>query len=230
MGAWLDVFNVLLEPTAVFERLRERARWLEPVVVVLGLYLIILALMWPFTRVVAQAAMQEAMQQRGLSPDQMPSAVGPVMIALGLVSGAIIFCIILLLGAGLLWISASLYGTDAKFSTLFSITAHTSILFILQQVVILAVLMVRGAESITGPADLQPPLGLDLLAPGTTGFVGGLLKGVNPFSVVGYWLTGIGVAVTHRTSKGTGQAIAFSAFAVMLLLGAALSMLQPGAR
>jgi hypothetical protein len=226
MGAWLDVFKVLYEPGAVFERMRDKPRWLEPLAVVFGLYLVIQLFMLPFTRVVAQAAMQEAMQRRGVAADQMP-AIGPVILIFSVVAALAILTIILLLGTFVLWVSASLFGADAKFSTLFSITVHTGIVFVIQQVVTLAVLMTRGAETITGPQDLQPALGLDLLVPGARGFVGGLLKGINPFSIWGYWLTGLGVSITHRVSKGTGQTIAWTAFVVILIILAALSMLSP---
>jgi hypothetical protein len=227
MNAVLDLFRVLYEPTVVFERLRDKPRWLEPLLAIAVLYLIIFFLMQPFTKVVTEAAMQAAMQQRGMAPDQMPKMSG-VFVAVGAVIAVLVLVIILVIGAVVLWVNTSIFAGEAKFGTLFSVTAYTSIMFVLQQAVVLVILMVRGVENVTSPDDLQPALGLDLLLPGAKGFLGGLLKGINPFSVIGYYLCGIGVSVTHKTSKGTGLTIAFTTYAVMLILGAALYMLRPG--
>src|SRR6266566_4273138 len=53
-----------------------------------------------------------------------------------------------------------------------------------------------------GMEDLQPALGLDLLVPGAKGLALALLRGINPFSLYGVFLTATGIAVTHKTSKG----------------------------
>jgi hypothetical protein len=71
--------------------------------------------------------------------------------------------------------------------------------------------------------DLQPALGLDLLAPDAKGFTLALLRGINPFTLYGVFLTAAGVSVTHQTSKGTAYAAATIQFLIALLLGAALS-------
>jgi hypothetical protein len=80
----------------------------------------------------------------------------------------------------------------------------------------------RGVESVTSFQDARPPIGLDLLAPNARGFVGGLLNAVNPFSIWGVWLTGVGIAVTHKIGRGTGITVA----AVAFLIGASLLALM----
>src|SRR5256886_13388414 len=65
------------------------------------------------------------------------------------------------------------------------------------------VLRMRGTEQIAGMEDLQPALGLDLLAPGAKGLTLALLRGINPFSLYGIFLTATGISVTHKTSKGS---------------------------
>jgi hypothetical protein len=227
MGALVDLVKVLFEPTAVFERLREKPRILAPLLGILALYVVIILLMQPFARVIMEAAMRRAMEQRGVSAADMPP-VGGAMIAVGIVVQAIFFLIIVTIGAVVLWIFTALFGSDAKFSTLFSVSIYTTIVFIIHQAVAVLVLTMRGPESIAGPADLQPALGLDLLAPGATGFTRALLGGINPFSLFGMWLTGLGVSITHRLSRGTGLAIAAGQLIVILLVVAALASLQPG--
>jgi hypothetical protein len=89
------------------------------------------------------------------------------------------------------------------------------------------VLKVSGGQVQTA-ADLRPAFGLDLLAPNTTGFVKTLLWMVNPFTIWGLVLTGLGVAGTHNTSKATAFTVATCSFLVGALLAAGLSALGPG--
>lgn len=227
MGAALDLVRVLFEPAAVFGRVAERPRFLAPFLALAAVQVVIAILMIPYTRPVMEAAMAQAMQARGASG---PPPNAGMFAYIGVVVQPIVLILLLLVGTLVVWVMTSVVGGEARFGTLLSVVTYSSVMFIAQLVVTFLVLMVRGKENIASPADLQPALGLDLLAPETKGFAGGLLKGINPFSIVGYWLTGIGVSVTHRLSRGTGYTIAAVSFAVMLVVGAALSMLGPGGR
>ena len=71
-------------------------------------------------------------------------------------------------------------------------------------------------------------LGLDLLYDGDSPFLGALLNSVNPFSVYGVWLAGLGVAVTHRTSRATGYTAAAISYLVGSLVLSAFASLQGG--
>src|SRR5437867_4235529 len=93
---------------------------------------------------------------------------------------------------------------------------------------IIVVLTVRGSESIGGVEDLQPALGLDLLAPGATGLTLALLRGINPFSLYGVFLTATGIAVTHKTSKGGAYTAAIVQLLVTLLVTGVLSGMRGG--
>jgi hypothetical protein len=227
MGALLDLVKVLFEPTTVFTRVAERPRFLAPFLGLAVAQVVIALLMIPYTRPVIETAMAQAMQARGAS--EAPPNAGMLVYA-GVVAQPIVLILLLLVGTTVVWVMTSLFGGEGKFTTLLSVVTYSSVTFIIQLAVAFLVLAVRGKESIQSPADLQPALGLDLLAPETKGFVGGLLKGVNPFSIVGYWFTGLGVSVTHKLPRGTGYTIAAASFAVMLLVAAALAMLGPGAR
>jgi hypothetical protein len=61
---------------------------------------------------------------------------------------------------------------------------------------------------------------LNLLAPNVGGFMGGLLAGINPFSIWSMVLTAIGVQVTHKTSKGSAYTVAIVAMMIGVLIGA----------
>src|SRR5213593_990570 len=186
MGAVLDLVRVLYEPAAVFERVRERPRFLAPVVTVMVLSVVLGFLSLPYIKAALGPMLAQAAAARGgTAPDAGRVALGQI------IGSAIFVPIFVAIAGGLLWIAASLFGADAEYQPLTSVAAYTSIMYILQLLAGFAVLSLRGVESVTSPLDLQPAFGLDLLAPGATGYLGAVLKGVNVFSVWGSILNGI---------------------------------------
>jgi hypothetical protein len=209
-SAFLDVFKVLFEPTAVFERVAQRPRFLVPFLVICAIQIAIYFANMPFLK--AGMAAQMASRPAG-GPD--PSKflfIGAFFIPIGI-------GIALLLGGLILWVLVSVFGGDGKFGTLLSVSAYAAVpSVILLAVVGTIVLQLNGVGQITSPQDMQPALGLDLLAPGAKGFMGAALKAVNPFGIWGLVLTAIGVSTTHRLSKGTGYTIATIGFVIGVLI------------
>lgn len=218
--ALLDVFKVLFEPTAVFERVRERPKFLLPFLVVCAINIVVFFVNLPILKVALKA---QAAQAPAGGPD--PSKFAPFF-AIGIPIG---LAIALLIGALLLWVLVSVVGGEGKFGTLLSVTTYASVPSVVALAIVGAiVLQLQGTSQITSPQDMQPALGLDLLAPGAKGFIGAVLKGINPFSIWGLVLTAIGVSTTHRLSKGSGYTVAIIAFAVGVLIGAAFTAMFAG--
>lgn len=223
MNAVLDLFNVLHEPTAVFERLREKPRWFLPAVVVIIVLSVIALLMKPFYIAAFQGA------AASLTPEQAaraPSAATQATIGLAFVPVGVLLSLVI--GAGLLWVMTAVTGTEGRYKVLLSVLSHAYMTYVLFSIVGAAVLLLRGAQSVTSMADLRPALGLDLVIPGAGPALATFLNGINPFSIWGVWLTGLGVSVTHRTSRSSGIMIAALAFLVGLGISAALALLQGG--
>ena len=218
MGAIFDLVKVLFEPTAVFERVREKPRFLAPFLTLAVVTVAITALQLPYTK--AALAAQFA-QTPNMTPEQ--AQTGMKFAAIGIVVAPIVYGLFLLVNALILWVSTSVLGGEGKFTTLLTVTTYASITYTLLQLIGVVVLTMRGPGSITSMLDLQPSLGLDLLAPDAKGFMLGLLRGINPFTIYGVFLTGLGIAVTHKTSKGVGYTAATIQFMVALLIGAALT-------
>lgn len=223
MGGVLDLFNVLYDPTAVFARVKEKPRFWGPFIGLAVLQIIIAVLMMPYTRV----AMQAAMQARAAAAGGTAPPVSSGLAIAGVVTAPIVLVIGLLLSAAVLWILASVLAGEASFKHMLSVSAYVAITGTLMAIASLAVLMLSSVR-IQTPADLRPGFGLDLLAPNATGFLKTLLWMVNPFTLWGLVLTGLGVAGTHGTSKGTAYTIATIAFLFNALLAASLSMLGGG--
>jgi len=221
--AVLDLARVLFEPTAVFTRVGERPRVAAPGAALLVIALCVALLLRPFYEAGFVGMIAH------LPPEQAqraPSAATQAMIGLALFP--INVAVMLLMGALFLWINVSLLVGDAKYRTLLSVLAYAFATFVLFSVVSAAVLWLKGVESVASLDDLRPPLGLDLLYTGDNRFLGAFLNSINPFSIYGGWLTGVGVSVTHRTSRANGYVAAGIAYVVGALILSGLATLQGG--
>jgi hypothetical protein len=193
----------------VFERVREKPTFLAPFVALALAAVLIGILQLPYSK----AAMVAQLSPRpNMTPQQIETALR--FASVGVVVTPFVYALILVINAFLLWVVVSLVGGEARFMTLLSVTTYASIAYVLLSAVGLIVLMMRGTSAIASPLDLQPALGLDLLVPDAKGFALALLRGINPFSLYGSFLTATGIVVTHRTSKGA----AYTAAAIQLLV------------
>lgn len=222
MSAFLDVFRVLVEPTPVFERVREKPRFLAPYVVLAAVQLVIGVINLPFLKAGITASMAGREMPAG-SPDPANFAF------IGVVAVPIVLVIVFLLSALILWVLVSIFGGEGKFATLLSVTTYASVpAVILLSIIGSVVLRLKGVEAMTSPQDLQPALGLDLLAPSVTGFLGAVLKAINPFSIWGLVLTAIGISVTHQMPRNTSYTVATISFVLGTLLAAAFAGMGGG--
>lgn len=222
MGAFLDLFRVLYEPGAVFGRVAEKPKFLVPFIGVAILLMVVAYFTIPFQ----QAAMASRMAQIAQTNPQA-AETAKKFAGIGLVVVPIIFAIVLLIATLVLWVLVSTLGGEGKFGTLLSVTTYSSITGVLLQVITLVVLTVKGIGNISSPADMQPPLGLNLLMPGTQGFLGAFLGGINLFAIWGVILNAIGIQITHKTSKGTAYTAAIVAALIILLVFSGLAGLAP---
>ncbi len=117
-SALADVFRVLYEPGAVFERVRERPTFLMPFLVICVVQLAVFFFNMPFMK--AGMAAQMATRPAG-GPD--PSKflwIGAIFVPLGI-------GLILVIAGGLLWVLVSIFGGEAKFGTLMGVSALSAI-------------------------------------------------------------------------------------------------------
>ncbi len=219
-NAFVDVLNVLFEPTAVFGRVRAQPNFFAPFLAIIAVQCVLFFVNLPYLKVAiaAQMAAQAGAQSRPMPGDALLAIFG----LLGLV---IVLGIIFVVTGLILWMLASvLGGGEAKFTTMLSVAAYSAVpSAILLSIIGTLVLHLQGSSGLTSPQDMQPALGLDLLSPGAKGFVGAILKAINPFSLWGLVLTAIGVSTTQRMSKSSGYMVAVITFVIGLLIAGGLA-------
>ena len=222
MSPFLDVFRVLVEPTPVFERVREKPRFLAPYLVLAAVQLVLGVVNLPYLKAGITASMAGREIPAG-SPDPANFAF------IGIIAVPIVLILVFLLSALILWVLVSIFGGEGKFATLLSVTTYASVpAVILLAIIGSVVLRLKGVEAMTSPQDLQPALGLDLLAPSVTGFLGAVLKAINPFSIWGLVLTAIGISVTHQIPRNTSYTVATISFVLGTVLAGVFAGLGGG--
>src|SRR5258706_1080407 len=169
-SALLDLVTVLYDPGAVFGRLKEKPRFLVPFLALVVVMLIIAFTMKPFLTAGIQAGAAEAASK--LTPEQaarMPSAA--TQASFFVVFTPILVLLTLLIGAGLMWVTASVTGSEPKYTRMLSVLTYSYMTYVLFFIVTDVVLHVRGVESIAAMSDVRAQLGLDLLAPNAGKFL-----------------------------------------------------------
>jgi len=103
-----------------------------------------------------------------------------------------------------LWGALVLSGIETSLKTLLIVATYAGTVRVVFGLAVLVVLVLRGVESVTSSADLNPSLGLDLLLPEDSGTGPGLsaaLAGLSVFSLWRAYLVGLGVQTTHRLRR-----------------------------
>ena len=221
MSELMDLLKVLWEPGAVFERVKEKPAFWWPFIGLCVVQVVIAVLQLPFTKALMQARMATAPAG---APDPSKFAfIGVIFVPIGV-------GIALLIVGLVLWVLTSIFAGEAKFGTIMSVAAYSAVpSVVLLGLATMGVLMMKGVGSVSSPADMQPSVGsLYMLFPDAHGFFGGILRGLNVFAIWGSIITAIGITTTHRTSKGTGYAIAFTALAIGLIVGGAFAAVFAG--
>jgi len=195
-----------------------RPSFLAPFLAIIAVQCILFFVNLPYLKAAIQAQMATAPQSRPVPGTAVLAVFGllGLVIVLGiifLVTGLILYVLVSVLGGG-----------ETKFSTMLSVATYSAVpSTILLSIVGTIVLHMQGTGQLTSPQDMQPALGLDLLAPGMKGFMGAVLKAINPFSIWGVVLTATGVSTTQRTPKGTGYTVALITFVIGLLIAGGLA-------
>jgi hypothetical protein len=204
---------VLYEPGAVFGRVRGGGGFVVPFLAICAVQIVLFFVNIPFLRAGVAAQMAARGAPAGAPDPTKFLWIGAIFIPIGI-------GVVLLISGLALWVLVSVFGAgESSFGKLLAVAAYSAI----PSVILLAiagsvVLHMQGVGQITSPQDLQPALGLDLLAPSATGFVGAALKAINPFAIWGLVLTAIGVSTTHRLPKSTGYTIATITFVISVCI------------
>ena len=219
----MRVLRVPFSPGEVFAEQVERPKWLVPFVVISLLSMIVAVLSMPYTA----RMMELAMAARGNAAAIPESAkkIGTIFAFLGT---PILVLLLSFLGAGIMYLVLMVTSGKVRFVGLLSASVFAKIMIVVQGLVQVAIWKVRGAPSaaIQTMADAQVAIGADLLLPSdstVSPFLRVLLGSINPLSIWALIITAVGVMVLEKQSKGSAWTATLVAFAVLVLIGAAMA-------
>lgn len=109
------------------------------------------------------------------------------------------------------WSGLVLGGRDARFRPLLSVFLYGEAILALQGVAMVLVLHLRGSGSVTGPADLHVPLGLDALVASEMPWAAGVAQTLSPLHLA--WAGFVWVALRRSAGLSSGTSAAVTAMA-----------------
>jgi hypothetical protein len=214
-STWDNLRDVVLAPSDTFEDVRERPRWLIPLIVVMGATLIVSYFMMPLYSEMQRAGVLAS----EMTPEQREQALRGMEAFkwIGLAAGPIMVGIVSALIALLFWGWAAISGArDPQYKVAFTAMVYANVIQILQAVAQAIVVAVKGAEQVALEGG-APTFGLALFLErgDMPRLLYGLLANVNFFSIWAAIVMAIAGVVALRMSKGAAYGFAI----VMWLIG-----------
>ena len=205
-----DIFDILADPSALFERVKVMPRWIPPFSTVA---MVLVGITW----------IKSCLHTQGLVLSLMP------LVAAGIVL-PIVITIVWLGLSGFLYAIIELLKPDGRpgFKQIFSVVAHCGIIFGLGELVNFLLTQNLLFDAARFPVINRFPVGLDLFVWGKTvpTLVAILLHSVNIFTVWYLALLAIGLRVVGGISRVESTMLAASVWFVgMAMVGATIAIL-----
>lgn len=213
-SVWENMRDVVLAPSATFEDVRARPRWLAPLLVIMAATLVTSFVLMPvYTEIQRAAVMANDMpaEQREQALRTMESFK-----YVGLVAGPILVVVFSAIFALLFWGWAAISGArEPTYKVAFTAMIYTGVIQILQAVAQGIVMFLKGAEQMAregGPPTFG--LGLFLERDEMPRLLWGLLANVNFFAIWGAIVLAIAGVHALRMSKGAAWGFAIAMWLV----------------
>ncbi len=222
---WDNMRDVVLAPSATFEDVRARPRWLVPLLVIMVATLVTSFVMLPLYTELQRAGV---MARGEMSDEQREQALQAMETFkyVGLVAGPILVAVFTALFSLLFWGWAAISGArEPTYKIAFTALIYTGVIQILQAVAQAIVVTVKGAEQVAregGP----PTFGLALFMErgDMPALLWGFLANINFFSIWGAIV--LAIAGVHAMRMGKGAAWGFAIF--LWLIGGLFLAFSPG--
>lgn len=224
VGATMDIY---MAPKKVFTRLKEKAQWVKPFIIVLVVIAIVAALALNITRATLAVQQREALEQRGLSEEQIEQAMnlfnGPLAMIAAAISAAIFTTIILLLFALIINLFIPLFGGKSLYKTVFSVVCFSALIKVPAAILKLILIAITKSPYVTTSLALLTPN----LVKNSFGYQ--LLAGFDFFIIWEMILVAIGISITNELKQKNAYLLVFIIWIASVFIGIGLgSVFRPG--
>lgn len=196
-GFGRSLYEIFADPGKVFARIDAGLQWWKAFIVAAAVMIGVGWVMTPFRN---QALMP---MLRNLSPEQMERAQaqmktwGPV----GLLMAPILMIVALLIVGAIAHVAINIMSSRANFKKTLSLLSFCSLISLVEQIVVTAVIAGRGVESVESMADLKMSIGPAALLPDAAGALEALLQSFSLFQIWYYVVLVLGVAAVFRLRR-----------------------------
>jgi hypothetical protein len=227
MNEWNRISGIFARPRPVFEDLRERPRWLLPLIFVVVFLLAQAALI--FALKIGFADQIQMLREQGRIPAEQMVQVektlqGPLPLIFGTVSVLVLTPVSLLIVALLLNIFVPLLGGEASFSRAFAVVCFAGLVRIPALVIKTVLMVIKGSTAVY--------TSLILLFPFIPhkGFFFNLLSRIDFFTIWELLLISLGLSITTQIRGKKTYFIVFGIWLGFLILTSALQGMGFGMR
>lgn len=126
--------------------------------------------------------------------------------------------------AGFLFMTAAVLNGSMSFRASFCLIASAEAISLIKSSFTLLIIFLRGPDRLTEPADLQPPIGVNILLPDAGEPLYTILGALNPFEIWYLVLLVVGVRALNRFSRVQASAAVLIAWAMVMSLRAGVAM------
>lgn len=209
-----DILGIYYQPDKVFEGMKDKPRWLIPLIVSVAFTLIVTAIILP------TIIMPEQIAKIGSNPDIPAEQVeaiqanmsGPIPLIAGLASNLILMPAGLLLIGLIFWWIFSMLGHKAKFTEMFTVAVLGSLINIPGAILKVPLMFVKET------AKVSTSLGLMLPAEMEEGFLVRLLNHIDFFTLWMLVVMAIGFSVFSGAPRKKSYWTVFACWAVFILI------------
>jgi uncharacterized membrane protein AbrB (regulator of aidB expression) len=212
---WLnDILGTYYQPDKVFEGMKDKPRWLVPLIVSVLFTLAVTAIILPTIVIPEQAA--RLADNPDIPAEQLENIQakmsGPLPLVAGLVSNLVLVPAGLMLIGLVFWGIFSMLGHQASFKQMFTAAVYGSLIGIPGAMVKVPLMFIQGT------AKISTSLGLILPAEMEEGFWVRLLNHIDLFTIWTLAVMAIGFSVFAGASRTRSYWVVFGCWAVFILI------------
>jgi len=189
-----SIGDIFVDPKKVFNRIDNGLEWWKPFIVVAVIMIIIVWAQAPVNRHVM------SLNERGLSEEQLQLTMDRMgtFQAVGYIMAPIVALIIYLLSALVINITANLMSGRSNYKKALSLSIFAGLIPLVEQIISVVVVRMRGIENIQSTEDAQISLSLAPLFSDAGNFLTSTLKSLSIFSIWYYVVMALGIAAIYR--------------------------------
>lgn len=189
-----SIADIFVDPGKVFNRIDAGLEWWKPFILVAAVMII---MVWAQAPVNMQVM---SLNERGLSEEQLQMALDRMgtFQAVGYIVAPIAALTIYLLSALVINITANLMSGRSDYRKALSLSIFVGLIPLVEQIISVVVVRMRGIEAIQSTQDAQISLSLAPLFSDAGNFVNSILKSLSIFSIWYYIVMALGIAAIYR--------------------------------